>query len=149
MQGPIDRADNLLPQMDEVHTFDYEGYNHGLAMILFGAFKKVVIANRLAVLVDTVYGKVGGYSGQAYWVAAVFFAFQIYCDFSGYTDMALGSAELMGFRLPVNFSKDRSSRLQSRISGDGGISLFRTGSGIICTFRSGAAMSPKRGGPST
>ena len=105
MQGPIDRADNLLPQMDEVHTFDYEGYNHGLAMILFGAFKKVVIANRLAVLVDTVYEKVGGYSGQAYWVAAVFFAFQIYCDFSGYTDMALGSAELMGFRLPVNFKR--------------------------------------------
>ena len=105
MQGPIDRTDNLLSQMDEVHTFDYEKYNHGLAMILFGAFKKVVIANRIAILVDTVYGKVGEYSGQAYWVAAVFFAFQIYCDFSGYTDMALGSAELMGFRLPVNFKR--------------------------------------------
>ena len=105
LQGPIDRSDNLLPQLDEEHPFDYESFSHGLVMILFGAFKKVVIADRLALVVNTVFGKLGSYSGQAYWVAMIFYAFQIYCDFSGYTDMALGSAELMGFRLPVNFKR--------------------------------------------
>ena len=105
LQGPIDRSDNLLPQLDEVHSFDYDLYNHGLAIFLFGAFKKVVIADRLAMLVDSVYGNLGEYSGQAFWLASVFYTFQIYCDFSGYTDMALGSAELMGFRLPENFKR--------------------------------------------
>ena len=105
MQGPIDRSDNLLPQLDEHHDFEYDRFCHGMAIFLFGAFKKVVIADRLAILVNTVYGNVRDYRGQAFWIASVFYTFQIYCDFSGYTDMALGSAELMGFRLPENFRR--------------------------------------------
>ena len=105
LQGPIDRSGLLLPQLDERHDFEYDSFCHGLAIFLFGAFKKVVIADRLAILVNTVYGNVNDYRGQAFWIASVFYTFQIYCDFSGYTDMALGSAELMGFRLSENFRR--------------------------------------------
>ena len=103
-EGPIDRADNLLPQIDEVHRFDYEQARRALVLIFFGVFKKVVVADRLAVLVDTVFGNVGQYGGLSSWTAALFYSFQIYCDFSGYTDIALGSAGLMGFRLVENFN---------------------------------------------
>lgn len=103
-QGPIDRAALLLPQIDEVHRFDYDLVKKGLLLILWGAFKKMVIADRLALLVDTVFNNVTAYSGQAFWIASVFYTFQIYCDFSGYTDMALGSANLMGYRLYPNFN---------------------------------------------
>ena len=103
-EGPIDRANNLLPQFDEVHHFDYETARTALVLIFFGVFKKVVVADRLAVLVDTVFDNVGQYSGLSCWVAALFYSFQIYCDFSGYTDIALGSAGLMGFRLVENFN---------------------------------------------
>lgn len=103
-QGPIDRSDNLLPQIDEVHRFDYVAARRALVLIFFGVFKKVVVADRLAVLVDTVFGNVAQYSGLSCWVAALFYSFQIYCDFSGYTDIALGSAGLMGFRLVENFN---------------------------------------------
>lgn len=102
-QGPIDRAALLLPQFDEIHRFDYDLVKKGLLLILWGAFKKMVIADRLALLVDTVFNNVTAYSGQAFWIASIFYTFQIYCDFSGYTDMALGSANLMGFRLYPNF----------------------------------------------
>lgn len=102
-QGPIDRAALLLPQFDEAHKFDYELVKKGLLLILWGAFKKRVIADRLAMLVDTVFNNVSAYSGQAFWIASVFYTFQIYCDFSGYTDMAMGSANIMGFRLYPNF----------------------------------------------
>ena len=103
-QGPIDRATLLLPQFDEVHKFDYELVKRGLLMILWGAFKKMVIADRLAMLVDTVFNNVPSYSGQAFWIASIFYTFQIYCDFSGYTDMAIGSANLMGYHLYPNFN---------------------------------------------
>ena len=102
-QGPIDRAALLLPQFDAVHKFDYELVKRGLLLILWGAFKKMVIADRLAMLADTVFNNVSAYSGQAFWIASVFYTFQIYCDFSGYTDMALGSANVMGFHLYPNF----------------------------------------------
>ena len=103
-QGPIDRAASLLPQFDVVHKFDYELVKKGLLLILWGAFKKMVIADRLAMLVDTVFNGVSVYSGQAFWIASVFYTFQIYCDFSGYTDMALGSANVMGYQLTPNFN---------------------------------------------
>lgn len=102
-QGPIDRAALLLPQFDAAHKFDYELVKKGLLLILWGAFKKMVIADRLAMLADTVFNNVSAYSGQAFWIASVFYTFQIYCDFSGYTDMALGSANVMGFHLYPNF----------------------------------------------
>ena len=78
MQGPIDRSDNLLPQLDEHHDFEYDRFCHGMAIFLFGAFKKVVIADRLAILVNTVYGNVRDYRGQAFWIASVFYTFQIF-----------------------------------------------------------------------
>ena len=103
-EGPIDRSNNLLSQINEVHHFDYIAVRRALVLIFFGVFKKVVVADRLAVLVDTVFGNVGQYSGLSCWTAALFYSFQIYCDFSGYTDIALGSAGLMGFRLVENFN---------------------------------------------
>ena len=102
-QGPIERSDTLLPQIDEKHTFEYDSARRALVLIFFGVFKKVVVANRLTVLVDTVFSDVASYTGLSCWVAALFYSFQIYCDFSGYTDIALGSAALMGFRLKENF----------------------------------------------
>ena len=102
-QGPIDRAQQLLPQLEAVHRFDSEAARHALVLILFGTFKKIVIADRLAMLVDEVFGNLDRYSGLALWLASVFYTFQIYCEFSGYTDIALGSAELLGFRLQENF----------------------------------------------
>ena len=104
-QGPIDRSDHLLPQLHERHSFDPEMATHGLVLILFGVFKKIVIADRLALLVNEVFNNVGAYSGQAFWLGSIFYTFQIYCDFSGYTDIALGSAELLGYRLQENFKR--------------------------------------------
>ncbi|MCI8341893.1 MAG: MBOAT family protein [Firmicutes bacterium] len=103
--GPIERSKNLLHQFDEEHNFDYDMAKRGFLLIIWGVFKKVVIADRLAILVDTVFNNVGGYSGQAYWIASLFFTFQIYCDFSGYSDIAIGSANLMGYRLMTNFKR--------------------------------------------
>ena len=102
--GPIERTPNLLAQFDEEHDFDYDMAKRGFFLLLFGLFKKIVIADRLAILVDTVYSNVESYSGQAYWIAAFFFTFQIYCDFSGYSDMAIGSANILGYRLMKNFN---------------------------------------------
>lgn len=101
--GPIERATHLLPQFREVHTFDYERAVSGLRLILWGAFKKIVIADRLAAYVNTVYNAAHDYSGLYLIIATVFFGIQIYCDFSGYSDIAIGTARIMGFRLMVNF----------------------------------------------
>ncbi len=103
--GPIERSKTLLNQFDEVHHFSYEAAKSGFLLILWGTFKKIVIADRLAILVNTVFNDVGSYSGQAYIIASIFFAFQIYCDFSGYSDIAIGSARILGFRLMKNFSR--------------------------------------------
>ncbi len=103
-QGPIDRATLLLPQFDIEHKFDYDLIKKGLLLFLWGALKKMVIADRLAILVDTVFNNVTAYSGQAFWIASVFYTFQIYCDFSGYTDMAIGSANVFGYHLCPNFN---------------------------------------------
>lgn len=101
--GPIERATHLLPQFREVHSFDYERAVSGLRLILWGAFKKIVIADRLAAYVNTVYNSAHDYSGLYLIIATVFFGIQIYCDFSGYSDIAIGTARIMGFRLMVNF----------------------------------------------
>ncbi len=102
--GPIERAANLLPQFQTARTFTRAGGAAGLQLILWGLFKKVVIADNLASVVDLVFGNYGGYSGQDVAVASVFFAVQIYCDFSGYSDMAIGTAKLFGFDLMRNFA---------------------------------------------
>ena len=101
--GPIERAGRLLPQFWEEFAFDWDRVSRGLQLILWGLFKKVVIADRLAIYVDAVYGNVGNHDGSTYLLATYAFAFQIYCDFSGYTDMARGSAQILGFDLMENF----------------------------------------------
>ncbi len=103
--GPIERAKNLLPQFFEKHYFDYKRVTDGLKLMLWGFFKKVVIADRLAIIVNTIYATPTDYNGIPLILATVFFAFQIYCDFSGYSDIAIGSAQIMGIRLMDNFNR--------------------------------------------
>ena len=103
--GPIERASHLLPQFKEKKVFDEESVVSGLRLILWGLFKKIVVADRLAVYVDSVYGNVEFHSGLTLIVATYFFAFQIYCDFSGYSDIAIGAARVMGFDLMKNFNR--------------------------------------------
>lgn len=101
--GPIERSDKLLPQLRKAKTFSYQNFMDGLLKICWGFFKKVVIADRVAVLVNTVYGDLPAFSGAYYIVATLGFAVQIYCDFSGYSDIAIGSAKIMGIDLMENF----------------------------------------------
>ena len=101
--GPIERSQHLLPQLRAHQIFDVERATSGLRLILFGLFKKIVIADHLAVHVNRIYNHSTDYSGGAFIVATIFFAIQIYCDFSGYTDVARGSARVMGYDLMENF----------------------------------------------
>lgn len=103
--GPIERSNHLLPQFFVEHKFSYVRVKYGLQQMMWGFFKKVVIADRLAIVVDGVYNNLDNYSGIALIVATIFFAFQIYCDFSGYSDIAIGSARVMGFELMDNFKR--------------------------------------------
>lgn len=101
--GPIERPQNLLPQFHEPKRFDADDVTEGLKRMVRGLFKKVVIADRLAVLVNPIFANPTEYTGLQLIVATVLFAIQIYCDFSGYSDIALGAARVMGFRLMENF----------------------------------------------
>jgi D-alanyl-lipoteichoic acid acyltransferase DltB (MBOAT superfamily) len=101
--GPIERPQNLLHQFHEGHKFDYTNLVEGLKRMALGMFKKVVVADTLATYVDEVYNDPTRQHGLPLVVATVFFAFQIYYDFSGYSDIALGSAQTMGFKLMQNF----------------------------------------------
>lgn len=108
--GPIERARDLLPQFLEKHYFDYKKATDGLKQMLWGFFKKVVIADRLSLVVNTVYNDPTNYTGIPLILATFFFAFQIYCDFSGYSDIAIGAAKVMGFKLTENFKRPYFSR---------------------------------------
>ena len=101
--GPIERSKNLLRQIGRERPFSYENMRRGLLLMLWGYFQKIVIADRIALLVDTVYGNVYGYQGCQYLLASVLFALQIYCDFCGYSTIAVGAAKVMGFELMENF----------------------------------------------
>jgi D-alanyl-lipoteichoic acid acyltransferase DltB (MBOAT superfamily) len=103
--GPIERPQNLIHQFYEKHEFDYQRVTNGLKLMLWGFFKKIVIADRLAELVNQVYDHPHQYSGIPLLLATYFFAFQIYCDFSGYSDIAIGAAQVMGFKLMDNFNR--------------------------------------------
>ena len=103
--GPIERPQNLIHQFYEKHYFDCQRVIAGLKLMLWGLFKKVVIADRASSLVDIVYNNPSQFTGLPLIIATVLFAFQIYCDFSGYSDIAIGSAEVMGFRLMKNFNR--------------------------------------------
>lgn len=101
--GPIERASNLLPELRKKVYFDYVNFISGAQQALWGMFKKVVIADRLAIIVNEVYNNPTNYEGWNLVIATVFFAFQIYCDFSGYSDIAIGIARMMGINLMTNF----------------------------------------------
>ncbi len=101
--GPIERAKDLLPQFSIEHKFDTARAIEGLQLILWGAFKKMVIADRLALYVNAVYNSPRQYEGLPMLAAIYFFTIQIYCDFSGYSDIAVGTARVLGFKLSTNF----------------------------------------------
>ncbi|WP_033959533.1 MBOAT family O-acyltransferase [Psychroserpens jangbogonensis] len=101
--GPIERASHLLPQFYKTYKFNYNLVKSGLLLMAFGLFKKMVIADRAAILVNQVYNNPTDYHGYETILATVLFAFQIYCDFSGYSDIAIGAARTMGFDLMKNF----------------------------------------------
>ena len=101
--GPIERPQNLLHQFREHHDFDYAGMCEGLKLIVWGLFQKMVIADRLAAIVETVYSHPKEFSGMTLVLATVLFAFQIFCDFAGYSDVAIGTAQVLGFKLMTNF----------------------------------------------
>ena len=102
--GPIERATHLLPQIKTPRTFDYNRAVDGLRQILWGLFKKIVIADNCAEFANTIFNNSSGYSGSTLVIGALFFTFQIYCDFSGYSDIALGVARLFGIELLRNFA---------------------------------------------
>jgi alginate O-acetyltransferase complex protein AlgI len=103
--GPIERSVNLLPQFRQRFSFDYDRIRDGILLMAWGFFKKVVIADRLAEYVNIVYHSPEVYGGLQSILATIFFAFQIYCDFSGYSDIAIGTALIMGYRLMTNFRR--------------------------------------------
>lgn len=103
MQGPIERGSSLLPQLRSPRRFSYEQATYGLKLMAWGYFKKLVVADGLSVYVSQVYDNLPSYTGFSLVLATFFYAIQLYCDFSGYTDIALGSAGILGIRLSPNF----------------------------------------------
>ncbi|MEG1142538.1 MAG: MBOAT family O-acyltransferase [Clostridia bacterium] len=103
--GPIERSTNLLPQIKIGKNFDYDRLRQGLLIMGFGFFKKIVIADRLAVISNQIFENPTHYSGILLIIGVMCFSFQIYCDFSGYSDIAIGCAKVMGYDLMENFNK--------------------------------------------
>lgn len=102
--GPIERASNLLPQFHKKRIFNYNYATDGMRQILWGLFKKIVIADNCAVYVNDIFDNYGDFSGSTLFLGGILFAFQIYCDFSGYSDIAIGVSRLFGFNLMKNFA---------------------------------------------
>ena len=103
--GPIERPQNILPQLHKENKFSFENAVLGSNLIIIGLFKKMVIADRLAVYVNQVYQNLDSSTTLSAWMAAIFFSLQIYCDFSGYSDIARGTAKFMGYDLMLNFDR--------------------------------------------
>lgn len=103
LAGPIGRADSLLPQYKKERPFVYENVTYGLKLMTWGYFKKLVIADVFAIVVDKVYNNVYSYVGLVFIIVTVMYAIEIYCDFSGYSDIAVGCAKLFGIDLMTNF----------------------------------------------
>ncbi len=110
LAGPIERGRRLLPQFQVEHKFDPLLFSSGLRLILWGLFKKIVIADRLSIFVQAIYSEPGYFHGVETGLGIVLMLMQVYADFSGYTDIAIGSARLMGFRLSPNFNRPFSAR---------------------------------------
>ena len=103
--GPIERASNLLPQFYKKQVFYYTNISEGVKSIIYGFFLKLVIADRVAIYVNTIYNNVDAHEGLSFVLATIFFAIQIYCDFAGYSLIAIGTARLFGFKLMKNFNR--------------------------------------------
>jgi alginate O-acetyltransferase complex protein AlgI len=103
--GPIERPNHLLPQFHRAHPFDWLGFRAGAKRALWGLMKKMVIADSFASFVNTVYANPERFSGSELLIATCFFAIQIYCDFSGYSDIAVGIAQMIGYELTINFRR--------------------------------------------
>jgi len=103
--GPIERPQNIIHQLHEKHPFNYQLMSMGLKTMLWGFFKKLVIADRLSIYVNAVFNNPKYHNGTSIVIASFFFAIQIYCDFSGYSDIAIGCAKTMGYDLMVNFRR--------------------------------------------
>ncbi|QQS50693.1 MAG: MBOAT family protein [Bacteroidota bacterium] len=103
--GPIERSNHLLPGLKKDVVFNIDNFAVGFRIMLIGFFKKIVVADRLSIYVNTVYNNAEHHNGLTYIVATIFFSFQIYCDFSGYSDIAIGSARMMGIDLMQNFRR--------------------------------------------
>lgn len=108
--GPIDRAGSLLPQLKKTRRFSDEDFKAGALRFFWGLMKKMILADQLAIVADTAFGSVRSFNGGQLVIATVCFAFQIYCDFSAYSDMAIGSARMLGVRLMENFRFPYGSR---------------------------------------
>src|SRR5260370_18963740 len=102
--GPFVRARDFLPQLKRPKEWDWGRLDLGARYFLMGLFKKLAIADRMALFADPGFANPGPYSTGAVWTAVLAYALQIYCDFSGYTDMALGAAHLLGYKLAQNFN---------------------------------------------
>ncbi len=131
--GPIERASHLLPQFFEKRNFDYYQAVDGMRQILWGLFKKVVIADNCAIFVNQVFNNTDDWNGYRLLMGSVFFAFQIYGDFSGYSDIAIGTSRLFGFKLMRNFAFPYFSRDILNF-GEGGTFLYLHGSETICIY---------------
>lgn len=101
--GPIERSGNLLNQLSNLKPVSYDGLRNGVFLMLWGFFQKIVIADRIAIFVDAVYGNYSAYPGTYLVLASILFAFQIYCDFGGYSNIAKGAAKILGIELMNNF----------------------------------------------
>lgn len=108
--GPIERSTRLLPQFHQAISFNYTDVKFGLMLMAWGFFKKVCIADRVAVYVNDVYNSPADFYGIQVWIATYLFAFQIYCDFSGYSDIAIGASAVLGIKLMKNFDLPYASR---------------------------------------
>ncbi len=103
MSGPIERAGNMLPQFSEPRKFSYDGMRDGLLLMLWGYFQKIIIADRLSVIVNSIYDSYESYPGTLLFIATVFYTFEIYCDFAGYSNIAVGVSGIMGIDIMQNF----------------------------------------------
>ena len=113
--GPIERPQNLLHQFREKHHFDNNRVFEGLKLMIWGLFKKLVIADRLGIYVNGAYSYVDQQDGMPLLLATIFFSFQVYCDFSGYSDIAIGTAKVLGFDLMTNFRRPIFAKIHRRI----------------------------------
>jgi len=105
LAGPIERSTRLIPQLHKRFDFDYERVTKGLKLMVWGFFQKMVIADNIAPLVDAIYNYPSRYQGLPVLLGTFFYAFQIYCDFSGYSDIAIGAAQIMGYKTMDNFNR--------------------------------------------